>query len=285
MGIRVVSDSTSYIDEDLRRKLNIQLLQLSVHFPDESFKENEVDQIYIYKKVEQTGIIPTSSQPSLGEAYEVFKDIVSQGHEILGIFISSAMSGTYATVLQAREQLLQEYPEARIEIIDSYTNCMALGLQVIAAAEVVQAGGGMEEALEAAAETRRNIHFYFVPETLEYLKKGGRIGTASALLGTLLKIRPILTVDMEKGMTHLQEKARGASAALGRMLHFLEEDYRKKGLKSLIVHHIHAPEKARQLRDALAEKYKLPVGICSIGPVIGIHTGLGTIALVYCTRS
>lgn len=284
MGIRVFSDSTSYIEEQTLQDLNIQLLQLSVHFPDESFKENEVDQVYIYRKIEKTGIIPTSSQPSQGEIYEAFKETVSQGHDILGVFISSAMSGTYATALKAGQQVSREYPEARIEIVDSRTNCMALGLQAVSAAEVVKAGGSMEEALEAAAETRRNIHFYFVPETLEYLKKGGRIGTASALLGSILKIRPILTVDMEKGMTHLQEKARGASAALGRMLRFLEEDYQKKGLKTLIVHHINVPEKARELRDSLAEKYNLPVGICNIGPVIGVHTGLGTISLVYCTN-
>ncbi|MEQ8176240.1 MAG: DegV family protein [Syntrophomonadaceae bacterium] len=285
MAIRVISDSTSYIDEKTQKELNIQLLQLSVHFPDESFKENEVDQKYFYSKVEMTGIIPTSSQPSQGEIYQAFKDVVSQGDAVLAIFISSAMSGTYATALKTKEQLLQEFPEGRIEVVDSYTNCMALGLQVIAAAEVVRDGGNMEEALEAAVETRRNVHFYFVPETLEYLKKGGRIGTASALLGSILRIRPILTVDMSNGMTHLLEKARGASAAVGRMLELLEEDYRQKGLKALVVHHINAPERGRQLRDILVEKYKMPVAMCSIGPVIGIHTGLGTIGFVYCTDS
>lgn len=283
MGIRVFTDSTSYIDEEIRRRLNIQVLQLSVHFPDESFKENEVEQSYFYRKVEQTGIIPTSSQPSQGEFLNAFRDCLSQGDAILGIFISSAMSGTCPTALAAREQLLQEYPGARVEIVDSYTNCMALGLQVISAAEVVQAGGSMEDALEAAAETRRNIHFYFVPETLEYLKKGGRIGTASALLGTILKIRPILTVDMAKGMTHLLEKTRGNAAAIRRILEMIEADHLKKGLKALVVHHINAANQGSQLRDALANKYQLPVGLCSIGPVIGLHTGLGTIGFAYCT--
>lgn len=283
MGITVITDSTSYIDQDLHGDLNIQVLQLSVHFPDEFFKENEVDQSYFYNKVEQTGIIPTSSQPSQGEMYEVFREVLSKGDDILGVFISSAMSGTYDAALKTRERLLQEYPHAEIEIVDSRTNCMALGLQVISAAEVIKGGGSMKEALQAAYETRKNVHFYFVPETLEYLKKGGRIGTASALLGNILKIRPILTVDMETGMTHLLEKARGASAAINRMLELLEEDYRKGGLKALIVHHINVPEKGRQLRELLAERYQVPVNLCSIGPVIGLHTGLGTIGLVYCT--
>jgi len=283
MGITVFTDSTSYIDDETRHLLNIQVLQLSVHFPDESFKENEVEHSYFYRKIEQTGIIPTSSQPSQGEFLNAFRDCLDRGDEILGIFISSAMSGTCSTARSTRERLLQEYPGARIEIVDSYTNCMALGLQVIAAAEVVKAGGSMEDALKAAADTRSKIHFCFVPETLEYLKKGGRIGTASALLGTILKIRPILTVDMEKGMTHLLEKTRGNAAAIRRMLEMLEEQHCRNGLKHLIVHHINAADRGRQLRDALAEKYQIPVRLCSIGPVIGLHTGLGTIGLVYCT--
>lgn len=283
MTIRVFSDSTSYIEEDILRSLNIQLLQLSVHFPDESFQENEVDQGYFYRKVERSRIIPTSSQPSQGDIYRAFRDALSRGEDILAIFISSAMSGTYGTALATRESLLQDFPSARIEIVDSKTNCMALGLQVIAAAEVVQAGGGMDEALEAAARTRRNVHFYFVPETLEYLKKGGRIGTASALLGNILKIRPILTVDMKTGMTHLLEKARGSAAAIARIKDIMEKDCLSRGLKAVVVHHIHAPERGGELRDALSEKYGIPVSLCSIGPVIGIHTGLGTIGIVYCT--
>jgi len=283
MGIRVFTDSTSYIDEETCRRLNIQVLQLSVHFPDESFKENEVEHSYFYSKIEKTGIIPTSSQPSQGEFLNAFRDCLAEGDDILGIFISSAMSGTCANARSALERVLQEFPEARIEIVDSYTNCMALGLQVIAAAEAAKAGGSMEDALQAAADTRSRVHFYFVPETLEYLKKGGRIGTASALLGSILQIRPILTVDMEKGMTHLVEKTRGNAAAIRRMLEMMEEDYRKKGLKQLIVHHINAADKGSRLRDTLAEKYQLPVGLCAIGPVIGLHTGLGTIGFVYCT--
>ncbi len=283
MGIQVITDSTAYIDKETCQRLKIQVLPLSVHFPDESFKENEVDQDYFYGKMESERVIPSSSQPSQGEMEKAFRDSLAKGHDIAAIFISSAMSGTYATALAARQQLSGEFPAARIEIMDSHTNCMALGLQVIAAAEAVQVGGGMAEALQAAADTRKNIHFYFVPETLEYLKKGGRIGTASAILGTILKIRPILTVDMEKGMTHLLEKARGSAAAIKRILELMDEDHQRKGLKSIIVHHINAAERGLQLKATLAEKYQISVDLCSIGPVIGLHTGPGTIGVVYCT--
>lgn len=284
MAIKIISDSTAYINEEKQRELDINIIPMSVHFKDESFRETEVDYNYFYNKIESTGCIPTSSQPSLGEIHETFRQIVARGDDVLGIFISSAMSGTWTTALKAKEMILHEFPEARIEIMDSYTNCMAMGLQVLAAARLAKAGESFKTVLEAAQQTRDRVRFYFVPETLEYLKKGGRIGTASALLGSLLNVRPILTVDMKKGMTHLLEKCRGTSRAIKRMLDLIEEDQQKYGVKEIIVHHINAPEKAHQLRDALAKRYSVPVSILSIGPVIGVHTGLGTVGFVYCTE-
>ncbi|HNX93290.1 MAG TPA: DegV family protein [Syntrophomonas sp.] len=284
MAIKVVSDSTSYIDINTQRELGIDLIPLSVNFPDEQFLETEVDYNYFYKKIEKTGIIPTSSQPSLGDIMEKFREIALRGDDILAIFISSAMSGTYETALKAREKIMQEFPQIRIDIMDSYTNCMALGMQVIAAAREAKADAGFNSALQAAHYVRDRVRFYFVPETLLYLKKGGRIGTASALLGTILNIRPILTVDMKTGMTHLFEKARGTSAALRRMLKLIETDREKYGLKEIMIHHINAPEKAEKLKDMLMERYEIPVDIRSIGPVIGLHTGLGTVGFVYCTE-
>lgn len=285
MAIKVLTDSTSYIDAKTQNELGIELIPLSVNFPDESFLETEVDYDYFYKKVEKTGIIPTSSQPSLGVIMEKFREIVARGDEVLAIFISSTMSGTFATALQAKEKILQEFPQARIEVMDSYTNCMALGMQVVAAAREAKVGASLNKALQAAQFVRDRVRFYFVPETLEYLKKGGRIGTASALLGTILKIRPILTVDMKTGMTHLLEKTRGTTTAINRMLEMMEEDRKKYGLKEILIHHINAPEKAQNLKKLLMERYGLPVDICSIGPVIGLHTGLGTVGFVYYTEN
>ncbi|MDD3853016.1 MAG: DegV family protein [Syntrophomonadaceae bacterium] len=284
MAIKVLSDSTSYIDPETQNELGIDLIPLSVNFPDESFPETEVDYDYFYNKIEKTGIIPTSSQPSLGEIMEKFREIVARGDEVLAIFISSAMSGTYATALQARDKILQEFPKASIEIMDSYTNCMALGMQVIVAAREVKAGANLNKALQAAQYVRDRVRFFFVPETLEYLKKGGRIGTASALLGTILNIRPILTVDMKTGMTHLLAKTRGTTAAINRMLEMMEADRNKYGLKEILIHHINAPEKAMNLKNMLMERYGMPVDVCSIGPVIGLHTGLGTVGFVYYTE-
>ena len=148
----------------------------------------------------------------------------------------------------------------------------------------IKAGQHIKEAIRAAEMIRERVHFYFVPETLEYLRKGGRMGTASALLGTILKIRPILTVDMKAGMTHLWGKARGTAAAVQRMLELLAADDLRYGLREIIVHHINAPERAAQLKRQLSDKYRCPITVCTIGPVIGLHTGLGTIGIVYTTK-
>ncbi len=281
MSVKIFTDSTSYLSEEMQEEWDIEIIPLSVHFSDESFVETEVDYDYFYQKIENTGEIPTSSQPAPGHFLAAFKKALAQGDHVVGIFISSTMSGTWATALNVKKQLMEQYPEARMEIMDSRNNCMALGLQVLEAARVAKAGGNIDAVIKAAQYIHERVHFYFVPETLEYLRKGGRIGTASALLGTLLNIRPILTVDMTKGMTHLLEKARGTSNAVKRILHLMEEDHKKHGLKEIIVHHINAPEKARQLKQTLIDRYNLPVSILSIGPVIGLHTGLGTIGVVY----
>jgi len=285
MGIRIVSDTTSYIDATLQKELNILLVPLSVHFPDESFQEDKVDYDYFYDKIAKDNVIPTSSQPSMGEFLDIFREIAAAGDDIVAIFISSAMSGTYSNACSSKVELLKEFPDAKIEIIDSHTNCMALGDIVLTAAQAAKDNASYEEVIDAALQERDRVHFYFTPKTLEFLQKGGRIGTASALLGNLLSIKPILTVDMQKGMTHLYARARGSSGALAKIFEALQNDYEQYGLKAIYVHHISAKEKAEEVRDTLLAKYpNVPVSICSIGPVIGLHVGPGTIGVVYSTE-
>ncbi len=282
MTVKLVTDSTSYIDPATQKKLDIQVVHLSVHFPDEHFDETTVAYDYFYKKIEKDGVIPTSSQPTLGEIYSVFKEIVSQGHEVLGIFLSSLMSGTYDSALSARKMVLEEFPQASIEIMDSKTNSMALGLQVIEAALAAQAGKPMDEVLKTAQHYRERVHFYFVPATLQYLIKGGRIGGASAIIGSLLHIRPILYVN--DGMTDVYDRVRGTAKAVKRMLQVLEEDAKKYGLKHLLVHHINDEQHGQELAEKLSQLYNRPVQLLPLGPVIGCHVGPGTVSIVYTTE-
>ena len=285
MGIRVISDTTSYIDPILQEKLNIKLIPLSVHFPDESYDEDKVDYDYFYEKIAKDKVIPTSSQPSPWELEAIFREILETGDDIVAIFLSSAMSGTFSHASNAKTELQSEFSNRKIEIIDSYTNCMALGSIVLAAAWAAYANAAFEEVVFAAYEARNKVHFYFTPKTLEYLKKGGRIGTASALLGSILDINAILTVDMAKGMTHLHGRTRGFDSALQKIYEIIADDSNEYGISALYVHHISAEEKAKEVKEQLAVRYPdLEIGICNIGPVIGLHVGPGTVGIVYCTE-
>ncbi|MGI6413176.1 MAG: DegV family protein [Syntrophomonadaceae bacterium] len=281
--MKVVTDSTSYIENHIKTSLDIYTVNLSVNFPDESLDETKVSYDYFYDKIDRENIIPTSSQPTLGQIFEVFRTIIRQGHEVLAIFISAQMSGTYLSAISAKQMILQEYPEARIEIIDSKTNCMALGIQVIEAAKAAINGLSMEDIIEKVLDLRDRIHFYFVPATLKYLIKGGRIGGASALIGPLLKITPILFVN--NGQTDVFERLRGTKKAVERMILKLQQDAADYGLEHLLVHHINDEQQGQVLAERLGKLYQQNITALPIGPVIGLHVGPGTVGLVYSTKS
>ncbi|NLK51360.1 MAG: DegV family protein [Syntrophomonadaceae bacterium] len=282
MAVKLVTDSTSYIDENTQKNLDIKVVHLSVHFPDESFDETMVPYDYFYEKIEKDDIIPTSSQPTLQEIYDVFKEIIVRGEEVLGIFLSAKMSGTYASALMAKKMIMEEYPKACIEVIDSKTNCMAMGIQVIEAAMAAKSGKKMKEVIETAQRIMERVRFYFVPASLQYLIKGGRIGGAAALIGSLLHIRPILFVN--DGMTDVFERVRGTHRAINRMLSLLNEDAKKYGLKHLLVHHINDDQQGRKLADKLRQQYNRDIPVLPIGPVIGLHVGPSAVAIVYSTE-
>ena len=282
MKTKVITDSTSYIPADLLEELDITVIPLSVHFPDESFLETEVDYDYFYQKIDTGGVIPTSSQPSAGEINRVFRRFLEEGRDILAIFLSSLMSGTYENALSSREQLLEEFPEARITVLDSRTNCMSLGYPVLEAARAAIQGHSLDKVSAIAAQLIPRMNFYFTPATLEYLRKGGRIGGAAALLGQILKIRPVLFVD--NGSTNKYCTSRSFRGAISEIMNILDRDFQQKGLKQVIVHHINFPEKAQEIGQLIKQRYGFSVQILPIGPVIGLHVGPGTIGIVYCTE-
>ncbi|MDO4540432.1 MAG: DegV family protein [Syntrophomonadaceae bacterium] len=283
MSVKVITDSTSYIDPTLQKELDITVIPLSVNFPDESFKETEVDYDYFYNKIETTGIIPTSSQPSPGDIYNRFKALVEEGHEIVAMFISSLMSGTYETALAVRDRILSEMPNANIAVLDSKTNCMSLGYPVIEAARTALNGSSLCQVSDLASSLSERMHFYFTPASLEYLLKGGRIGGAANLISHVLKIRPILFVD--NGRTNVYRISRNFRGAVDEILKKVDKDYKNKGLRQVFVHHINYPEKAVEIAAKLKERYGMEAPILSIGPIIGLHVGPGAVGVVYCTES
>lgn len=283
MGVKIVTDSTSYIPKEIIKEYDISIVSLNVVLNGKSYREVDLDNLEFYKEMDKSDEIPTSSQPSMDEVLKVFKEKVSAGDEVVGIFLSSEMSGTYSSAHLVKNMVLEEYPEAKIEIIDSRTNCMQMGFQAIEAAKAAKEGKSIEEVVEIAKGVIDRSRFLFVPDTLKYLKKGGRIGGAAALFGTILQIKPILTV--ENGVTTVFDKVRTKRKAVDCIVNKVLSDINSNGLGGVMVHHINCEEEGRALAKILEEKLNIEVKIQSIGPIIGLHVGPGSIGVAYYTKN
>ena len=174
--VKLVTDSTSYIPKELQDKHDITIISLNVILDGKSYREVDLDNVQFYKDMEKSQQIPTSSQPSIEELINIFKDIVSKGNDLVAVFLSSKMSGTYSSAHLVKEIVLEEYPDAKIEILDSMTNCMEMGFQVLQGAKAAEEGKDIEEIIRVINSIKSRGKFLFVPDTLRYLKKGGRIG-------------------------------------------------------------------------------------------------------------
>ena len=281
MGVKVLTDSTSYIDKHVTTELDIRTVSLNVIFGNESFRETDLDNNDFYKTMDIKGI-PTSSQPSIDEFYSKMEQVVSQGDDLLCIFLSSEMSGTYSTAHIAKDMILEHYSSAKIEILDSRSNSMQLGFAVIVAARAAKESKTLDEVTQLAKDNIKRSRFLFIPDSLRYLKKGGRIGTASALIGNLLKIIPILTV--ENGSTTILTKVRTKKKAVMTMVDTMLNDIETYGLSEIVVHHINCYEEAKKLANTIGEKLNINISVCALGPVIGLHVGPGTVAIAYYTK-
>jgi DegV family protein with EDD domain len=282
VGVRIVTDSTAYLKKELLEEYDITVVPLTVNFSDISFPENEISNEKFYAMMDKSEKVPTSSQPSPHNLKEAFRRIVGEGHDVVGIFISSVLSGIYNAALAAKTMVLDEYPEAVIEIIDSKVTTMQMGYAVLAAARAAARGAGWQEAADAAREVNKKSRLLFVPKTLEYLRKGGRIGEASALIGTLLQIKPILT--LVDGRVTVLDKVRTMEKAWKRILELFWEDVKQRGIGEVTVHHINCEDQVREIAAELEAGLGIKVPTHPIGPVIGIHAGPGTLGIAYYTR-
>lgn len=282
MAIKLITDSTSYIPNEYIKKYDISIISLNVTMNNKSTRELDIDTNIFYEEMNKSNEIPKSSQPIPTEMINTFENIIKNGDSIIGIFLSSQMSGTFSNANLYKDMILENYPNSDITIIDSKTNCMQMGFAVIEGAKLAYEGKSKDEIINRINHVLNNSRFLFSPDKLDYLQKGGRIGKASALFGTILQIKPILTVD--DGITSVFTKVRTRKKAIDTMINAVCEDIQKNGLGNIIVHHINCEEEGLALAKRLEESLDTHIKIQSIGPVIGLHVGPGSIGIAYYTK-
>lgn len=282
MAVRVITDSTSYLSPDEAEALGIRVVQLSATVDGVTRTEDEIDAESFYRAMLASSEFPTSSQPSVASMIEALEAPVVAGDEVVAVLLSSKMSGTFETALMARDQVLARHASAGIAVVDSLSNCMEEGFAVLAAARVAQEGGTLEQVVAAARQATARTRWLFCPASLEYLRMGGRIGNARALLGTLLQVRPILTVI--DGVTSTVRSVRTQRRAIETIADMVASDTEAHGLMDIVVHHILAEPEAEVLARMLGERIGRRPRVQQIGPAIGLHVGPGTLGVVYETR-
>jgi DegV family protein with EDD domain len=274
----VVCDSSQYLPPEVIAATGIGVVSLYVSIDGQQEAEEQItDYDDFYSRLRQSSGGATTSQPSLGDFIDVWQPLLDQGKEIVSIHISSAISGTFEAANQARQRLIDEGKGGeRIYLYDSEMACGATGLCVLAAHAAIEGGGGPDEALARAKQVRETLKMWFAVDTLEYLRKGGRIGGASAWIGGALKIKPILTIDREiKPIERVRTRARSLERLRGyaRQLH-------ESGADAWVIQHIQDPETAAALAVDLHEIFGgKPAFISEIGPVIGAHVGPGLLGV------
>ena len=271
MPVAIVSDTCHYLPAEVVAEHDIHLVSLYIHWRDETIRESEITDLdAYYARLRDSYELPTTSQPSIGDFLGVYEPLLAAGHDIVSIHLAGGMSGTVSAAHQARERLGGR--AERVHVIDSATACGGQGFIVLAAAAAAREGADASAVAERARRARAELRLWFAIDTLEYLRRGGRIAGAQAWLGSALKIKPILTVESE--ITPV-ERVRTSRRAFERMVELLrtcaEED-----ADVWMVQHIQAPREARELARRGIELFGHgPLMISEIGPVIGTHVGPG----------
>ena len=271
MAIAIVTDTCAYLPPEVVAQYDIKVVSLYVHFGGEAIREADIgDYGEYFGRLKNAATLPTTSQPSIGDFLAVYEPLIAAGHEIVSLHLAGGMSGTVHTAEQARQQL--GAAAERVRVIDTHVACGAQGMMVQTAAKTVERGGDVDAVVLRVAEVHDAMRFWFAVDTLEYLRKGGRIGGAQAWLGTALKIKPILSVAEQ--ITPV-ERVRTSKRAFERIVALLEES-RAAGADGWAVQHIQAPDYAAALVERGREIFgREPLLVSEIGPVIGTHVGPG----------
>ena len=269
--VAVVTDTTAYIPSEVLEANGVRVVSLYVNFGTErTEREAEIaDYERFFDELRSAEELPTTSQPSVGDFVAVYEPLLAEGHDIVSIHIAGGLSGTPDAARQAKETLERDGPNGeRVHVLDSTTAAGGLGLVVLAAARrAADPSATGAEVLGAAREARESLKMWFAIDTLEFLKRGGRIGAASAWIGSTLKIKPILSVENE--ITPV-ERVRTSGRAFERMVDYARQRS-ESDANAWVVQHIQAPDQAELLADRCREIFgRESVFTSEIGPVLGV---------------
>lgn len=275
--VKIVTDSASDLSLEVARELDVTIIPLTVNIEGLGYKDRvELSPAEFYHKISGGNIMPTTSMVPPQDFYDCFTRFVQDGQEVLALIFSSHLSGTYQSSVVAKDMLAA----GRIETLDTKCASLGLGLVVLEAAKMAKAGAGLEAILEKARAMSGRMEHIFVVDSLEMLKRGGRISAAQAILGSMLNVKPVLQFD--DGKIVPLDKVRGWKKALAKQLDTMAE--RGKNLEQQVIGISHANhlELAEELSELIKTRFGVKeVFISEIGPVIGSHAGPGTVALFF----
>ncbi len=275
--IKIVTDSTCNLNlfPELLQKYDIKVAPISIQFGMETYEEDiDIDRDLFYRKIDELGIIPTTSQPSPGRFAEYYRQLTEQGHSILTITITSRHSGTYQSALLAKDMV----PDADVEVFDSATISLGTGYMVLEAARAAESGQSRESILRRLAEIRDNMCLFLTPATLKYLQMSGRVGKLATALASLLNIKPIITI--ENGLLEACENVRTRAKAINRLLELTQEKMGTTHPLNLAVIHARCLEEGQALLEKARARFNCRETM--IGDLVAsltVHGGPGILGL------
>lgn len=275
--VRILTDSSAYLPQVYADQYNIHVLPLTLTLEGQEYRDGvDIQASEFYELLIKANSMPKTSQVTVSAFTDKFRQLLDEGYEVLALLISSGLSGTRESALQASEG----FPGAPIEIPETKLVSMALSFQVLAAARAAEQGASLAECKAVALDAYEKIGVYFTVETLKYLAAGGRINTAKRLLGTALNLKPVLKIN--DGKIEPVESVITTRKAIERMVQLVERDIAGKSPVRVSVFHAAVPEMAQALLERLIKQFGAVEGILSeVSPSIGSHVGPGTISVAY----
>jgi DegV family protein with EDD domain len=271
--VAIVTDSTPYLPDGLIERWRIQQVSLYVGWEGDLRRERDYSDLdAFYGQLHDSANLPTTSQPSAGDFLACYEPLVSAGRDVLSIHLASGLSGTCESAREAARLVAEAGHPGRVEVVDGQTGAGGLGCLVLVAAEAAERGASLDAIVDLVGRARERLDIWFCLDTLEYLRRGGRIGAAQAMVGTALKLKPILTFGTEIAPVG---RVRTRERAFERMVAYLVELH-ERGATDWIVQHAQDAEGARRLVEEGKAIFGFDPLFCTqVGPVLGAHLGAG----------